>query len=151
MKKKNTSPSLDHIVDSYLSEWHSDDTEGKEVFLGDEKENVAIKGNLVVAKKRLKPTLFVEKAKSKATPRPRSSTGTARVKGEQSNTTAKMPWVNDDERKAFEEWKKKEEEQWALIKNMRKRQEVALREAEGERERVSESRLPFAPLKNVFC
>lgn len=41
------------------------------------------------------------------------------------------------DKKAFDDWKKKEEEQWALIKNMRKRQEAALREAEGERERVS--------------
>jgi hypothetical protein len=38
---------------------------------------------------------------------------------------------------AFEDWKRREGEEWALIKNMRKRQEVALREAEGEQERVS--------------
>jgi hypothetical protein len=38
--------------------------------------------------------------------------------------------------KAFEDWKTKESEEWALIKNMRRRQEAALREAEGERERV---------------
>ena len=42
-----------------------------------------------------------------------------------------------DESKAFEDLKKKESEEWALIKNMRRRQEAALREAEGERERVS--------------
>ena len=42
-----------------------------------------------------------------------------------------------DDKKAFDEWKRKEGEQWALIKNMRRRQEAALREAEGERERVS--------------
>lgn len=41
-----------------------------------------------------------------------------------------------DEKEGFEEWKRKEEEQWSLIKNMRKRQEAALREAEGELQRV---------------
>lgn len=42
---------------------------------------------------------------------------------------------NDD--MAFEDWKQREGEEWALIKNMRKRQEAALRETEGEQERVS--------------
>ncbi|KAL7470358.1 hypothetical protein ACHAXS_010631 [Conticribra weissflogii] len=41
-----------------------------------------------------------------------------------------------DDKEAFEEWKRKEEEQWSLIKNMRKRQEAALREAEGELQRA---------------
>ncbi|KAL3808578.1 hypothetical protein ACHAXA_006819 [Cyclostephanos tholiformis] len=140
-KKKNTSPSLDAIVDSYLSDWYSDDIEGKEVkFLGNEKENVDIKENQVVAKKGLKSNSVVEKAMSTSTPHPRSATSTARVKRSQSNTAAKLQSngkasssVNDDERKAFDEWKK---EQWTLIKNMRRRQEVALREAEGERERA---------------
>jgi hypothetical protein len=43
---------------------------------------------------------------------------------------------SDFDSKALEEIKKKEEEQMALIKNMRRRQEAALREAEGERERA---------------
>ena len=42
-----------------------------------------------------------------------------------------------DEGAFMEELERKKEEQMALIKNMRKRQEAALREAEGERERVS--------------
>jgi hypothetical protein len=59
------------------------------------------------------------------------------MRNDEKNKSPLMSAVNNDERRAFEEWKKKEEEQWALIKNMKKRQEVALREAEGERERVS--------------
>ena len=51
----------------------------------------------------------------------------------------------EDEWRAFKEWKRKEGEQQALIKNTRKRQEVALREAEGERERVSSA------LRYSFC
>ena len=68
--------------------------------------------------------------RSKSAPRPRPTIRS----GNLSKSTAPF---DVDEKWAFEEWKKKEAEQWALIKNMRKRQEAALREAEGERERVS--------------
>jgi hypothetical protein len=155
--KKKSSPSIDAIVDKYISEGCNEDhaveddgveagyfVEGKAVkFPGSDKENVggnSGKRGYVVAKKGLK-----------------SSSSAARVPGTRSNKTAKMQCddksslsVNDDERMAFEEWKKKEEEQWALIKNMRRRQEVALREAEGERERVSALFLPFAPWKHYY-
>jgi hypothetical protein len=97
-----------------------------------------------------KPKLtHVKKVGSKSAPRPQSTTNariaspgirstssTARMRNDEKSSPL-MSAINNDERKAFEEWKKKEEEQWALIKNMKKRQEVALREAEGERERVS--------------
>ena len=68
--------------------------------------------------------------RSKSMPRPRSTIRSGNLSREAAS-------FDVDEKKAFEEWKKKEAEQWALIKNMRKRQETALREAEGERERVS--------------
>jgi hypothetical protein len=54
------------------------------------------------------------------------------------NSSPKRSTAKDTD-KAFEDWKKKESEEWAIIKNMRRRQEVALREAEGERERVCHS------------
>jgi hypothetical protein len=133
--------------------------EGKEVILpassvnggGKENEtnqrNRAVTTTLTTAKMGTKPKLTMEKkAGSKSAPRSRSTT-TRVLSGTRSSSTIRMrndakksplmSNINDDERKAFEEWKKKEEEQWALIKNMKKRQEVALREAEGERERVS--------------
>ena len=133
--------------------------EGKEVIFqassvnggGKENEtnqrNQAVTTTLATAKMGTKPKFTMEKkAGSKSAPRLRSTT-TRVVSGTRSSSTTRMQNdakksplmsnINDDERKAFEEWKKKEEEQWALIKNMKKRQEVALREAEGERERVS--------------
>ena len=71
-------------------------------------------------------------------PRPRSTI--------RSNLSKSAAPFDVDDKWAFDEWKKKEADQWALIKNMRKRQEAALREAEGERERVScNIRIDFAP------
>ncbi|KAL3792630.1 hypothetical protein ACHAW5_010456 [Stephanodiscus triporus] len=155
--KKKSSPSIDVIIDNYISEGYNEDhavvddgveagyfVEGKAVnFPGGDKENVG--GNsgergYVVAKKGLKSSSAIRQVGSQPM---RRSTSAARMPGTRSNKTAKMRCdgksslsVNDDERMAFEEWKKKEEGQWALIKNMRRRQEVALREAEGERERA---------------
>ncbi|KAL7484137.1 hypothetical protein ACHAW6_009774 [Cyclotella cf. meneghiniana] len=74
--------------------------------------------------------------------RPRSA---SRLKITQSKPAARSPSpkqsvinnTKSNDEMTFEDWKRREGEEWALIKNMRKRQEAALREAEGERERVS--------------
>jgi hypothetical protein len=156
--KMKPSP-FDAIVDKYISESYGEGVagfriEGREVkFQVDEKENVGKKGNQAVTKKGLKSGSAIEQAGSKPTVPPRT-TPAARTSGARLNSTAKMRYddkaslsVNEDKRKAFEEWKKKEEE---LIKNMRRRQEVALREVEGERERVSVCCVPFALWWCVF-
>ena len=86
------------------------------------------------------PKSIQDKKKTPVSRRPRSL---SRPKTTQSKPTAgslspkrsTKDAISDE--KAFEDWKKKETEEWALIKNMRRRQEAALREAEGERERVS--------------
>ena len=71
---------------------------------------------------------------SRRSPPPRQGTNrTSKAKSSKNKNNADN---NDNDKLAFEEWKRKEEEQWALIKNMRRRQETALREAEGERERA---------------
>ena len=68
---------------------------------------------------------------TRSTSRPRSST-----QRRSTIKTDKPSSSTDFDSKAMEEMKRKEEEQMALIQNMRRRQEAALREAEGERERA---------------
>ncbi|KAL7520761.1 hypothetical protein ACHAWX_005470 [Stephanocyclus meneghinianus] len=74
----------------------------------------------------------------------RRSRSASRPKIAQSKPAARSPspkqsvinHTKSNDEMAFEDWKRREGEEWALIKNMRKRQEAALREAEGERERA---------------
>ena len=71
------------------------------------------------------------RVRARSTSRPRSS-----VQRSNNNNNKSDEKSSDLNAKAIEDMKKKEEEQMALIKNMRRRQEAALREAEGERERA---------------
>ena len=88
------------------------------------------------SKSAARPTQRTSSARrSGSVARPRR--GTTRSPKDGPNKRNAKTSEEENEWRAFEEWKRKEGEQRALIKNMRKRQEVALREAEGERERVS--------------
>ncbi len=96
------------------------------------------------SKSAARPTQRTSSARrSGGATRPRRGTPRS-PKGGPNKRNAKMS-EEEDEWRAFEEWKRKEEEQRALIKNTRKRQEVALKEEEGERERVSSA------LRYSFC
>jgi hypothetical protein len=82
-----------------------------------------------------KTTSSQRRSRSVSRPKTAASTPVKSSTSPKRSTKSKNEKTSDE--KAFEDWKKKEGEEWALIKNMRKRQEAALREAEGERERVS--------------
>jgi len=69
--------------------------------------------------------------RARSTSRPRSL-----VQRSNNNNNKSEEKSSDLNAKAIEDMKKKEEEQMALIQSMRRRQEAALREAEGERERA---------------
>ena len=80
----------------------------------------------------------------------RASTPTGRPGGNQRSSSTKRSGParrierdggEIDEGAFMEELERKKEEQMALIKNMRRRQEAALREAEGEHERVSRKKM----------
>jgi len=76
-------------------------------------------------------TKSLVQVRARSTSRPRSL-----VQRSNNNNNKSGEKSSDLDAKAIEDMKKKEEEQMALIQNMRRRQEAALREAEGERERA---------------
>eukprot|EP00804_Cyclotella_cryptica_P020578 CCRYP_003421-RB/>CCRYP_003421-RB protein AED:0.29 eAED:0.29 QI:384/1/1/1/1/1/3/1153/1159 len=81
----------------------------------------------------------IKTTSSQRRPRSASRPQTTQSKPAARSPSPKRSNVKDtksNDEMAFEDWKRREGEEWALIKNMRKRQEAALREAEGERERA---------------
>lgn len=125
--RRTSSPSADSIVKKYEAKRNAD--------LIEEEKNASSRdsyGEIQGLRKSEKVNIKSKQQQVRSSSMPRTRT-TVRS-GNHSRSTAPH---DVDEKRALEEWKKKEAEQWALIKNMRKRQEAALREAEGERERVS--------------
>jgi hypothetical protein len=128
--RRESSPTADSIVERYEAKRNTEKAaEDNNVEHPSSRSNDKVGPKVDNADK--KSTKSNQQAvRSKSMPRPRSTIRSGNLSREAAS-------VDVNEKKAFEEWKKKEAEQWALIKNMRKRQETALREAEGERERVS--------------
>lgn len=122
--RRSSSPSAESIVEKYVARRNGDIVEEQNF------AHQSSHGNGLENGETTKSKTKQQALRSKSMPRPRTTVRT-------SNLSRGAASMDVDEKKAFEDWKKKEEEQWALIKNMRKRQEAALREAEGERERVS--------------
>jgi hypothetical protein len=127
--RRSSSPSADSIVEKYVARRNGDIID--EQNLAHQGSHGKIRDSQGLENgETIKSKSKQQSVRSKSMPRPRTTVRTG-------NLSRGAASIDVDKKKAFEEWKKKEEEQWALIKNMRKRQEAALREAEGERERVS--------------
>lgn len=127
--RRSSSPSADSIVEKYVARRNGDITDEQNLAHqgchGKIRDSKGLENGETIKSKTKQQAV-----RSMSKPRPQTTVRTG-------NLSRGAASIDVDEKKAFEEWKKKEEEQWALIKNMRKRQEAALREAEGERERVS--------------
>jgi len=114
---------------------HHFDEEKKDLVVEGMEKEIGEKKNIPSGDNCLKGTDKENKhPRSLSAPRPTNNKAKQQTKSGKSRNAKTS---NDgDEKEGFEEWKRKEEEQWSLIKNMRKRQEAALREAEGELQRA---------------
>lgn len=90
-----------------------------------------------IENKQVKHTAATRRTRSVSRPKTAQSKPTTNSLSPKRNSSAGKKANNSTYEQKTEDWTKKETEEWALIKNMRRRQEAALREAEGERERVS--------------
>ena len=144
----NPTPSQVRLQSPVVDEYDNDrSTTMAEVDMQLNADDASLKNNndsaVKVAPTQAKPAVRTSAKQNKKAPISRRSRSLSRPKTTQSKPTigslSPKPGTKDttSNEKAFEDWKKKETEEWALIKNMRRRQEAALREAEGERERVS--------------